>query len=308
MKKLLNYDELIQHMKNKGITFNVMSEDEAKEFLANHNYYMKLASYRCNYTKFGAGHPKEGQYNNLDFAYLQELSTLDMYLRRFIEHMCLDIEHAIKVRLIDEVTKNTEENGYSIVKNYMKDEDPDLRLFKSIRKHKSGEYCKDLIMKYYPYFPIWVLVEIISFGDLLHICGYYDKKYGTHILLDHKIMNTVRDFRNASAHNNCLMNKMTEEMEESKQPDARITSFVNDLHCTSSFSRKKYMNRTFSYNLVVLLYAYDYYLPEQAKRHGYEDLYNFMNGRMLKHKDYFINNGKIVGMYRFIFKIIDKLH
>ena len=38
MKKLLNYDELIQHMKNKGITFNVMSEDEAKEFLANHNY------------------------------------------------------------------------------------------------------------------------------------------------------------------------------------------------------------------------------------------------------------------------------
>lgn len=31
-----------------------------------------------------------------------------------------------------------------------------------IHKHKSGEYCKNLIEKYYPYFPIWVLVELIS--------------------------------------------------------------------------------------------------------------------------------------------------
>ncbi len=40
---MLSIDELIEHMKNKGITFLEVSESDAKEFLQNNNYYMKLA-------------------------------------------------------------------------------------------------------------------------------------------------------------------------------------------------------------------------------------------------------------------------
>ena len=67
-------------------------------------------------------------------------------------------------------------------------------------------------------FPIWVLVELISFGDLLHICRFYEKENNCTLIANNKFMNTVRDFRNAAAHSNCLMNKMTERMEETKQP------------------------------------------------------------------------------------------
>ena len=51
MKALLSVDEQIQHMKNKGITFNEVSESDAKDFLQKNNYYMKLAAYRANYEK-----------------------------------------------------------------------------------------------------------------------------------------------------------------------------------------------------------------------------------------------------------------
>ena len=51
MKQLLSPDELIAHMKEKGIGFNIVNENQAKDFMANSNYYMKLASYRFNYTK-----------------------------------------------------------------------------------------------------------------------------------------------------------------------------------------------------------------------------------------------------------------
>lgn len=51
MKELLTTDQLIDHMKAKGITFNIISEQDAKTFLTNNNYYMKLASYRKNYKK-----------------------------------------------------------------------------------------------------------------------------------------------------------------------------------------------------------------------------------------------------------------
>ena len=58
MKPLLNTDEMINHMKAKGIKFNIISKDEAKKFLTESNYYMKLASYRTNYPKYGDGSKK----------------------------------------------------------------------------------------------------------------------------------------------------------------------------------------------------------------------------------------------------------
>ena len=122
MKKLLTIDELINHMKEKGITFKEVSEEDAKIFLQRNNYYMKLAAYRANYEKCDSG-KRAGQYKKLDFGYLQELSTIDMYLRYKIMEMCLDIEHAIKVRLIDDITNNTSEDGYDIVRKFIaKDE------------------------------------------------------------------------------------------------------------------------------------------------------------------------------------------
>ena len=72
------------------------------------NYYMKLASYRANYDK----RKSNDEYINLDFAYLKELSTIDMYLRYIILQMCLDIEHALKTRLLKDIEDNLEEDGY----------------------------------------------------------------------------------------------------------------------------------------------------------------------------------------------------
>ena len=46
MKPLLTVDELIEHMKTKGISFSIVSESDAKTFLLKNNYYMKIKSNR----------------------------------------------------------------------------------------------------------------------------------------------------------------------------------------------------------------------------------------------------------------------
>ena len=58
MKPMLSTKELIEHMKEKGITFRETSEKEAMDFLENNNYYMKLAAYRANYEKCAEGKRK----------------------------------------------------------------------------------------------------------------------------------------------------------------------------------------------------------------------------------------------------------
>lgn len=51
------------------------------------------------------------------------------------------------------------------------------------------------------------------------------KIYGVQII-NNKLMNTVRDVRNAAAHSNCLLNKMTEKIDSTKQVNNEISSFI----------------------------------------------------------------------------------
>ena len=302
MKQLLSIEELIQHMKNRGITFNEISENDAKQFLQNNNYYMKLAAYRANYDKCDTG-KRQGQYKKLDFGYL--LTTIDMYLRYIVMDMCLDIEHVIKVRLIKNITNNPSEDGYDIVRKFI-DQDDNLRILKNIRSHKSGEYCKDLIEKYYPYFPVWVFVELISFGDLLYFCSFYEKIYGVQII-NNKLMNTVRDVRNAAAHSNCLLNKMTEKIDSTKQVNNEISSFIIGMKNISKTSRVNNLSYKFTNSFVTVLYVYDSLMNEIPKQKRYKEIQEFMNGRVVKNKQFFQSNSKIIGVYNFHKKVIDNL-
>lgn len=42
MKKKLTIDKQIADLKEKGVIFNIMNEEEAKKFLRYNNYYFKL--------------------------------------------------------------------------------------------------------------------------------------------------------------------------------------------------------------------------------------------------------------------------
>lgn len=311
MKLLLTTDQLIEHMKSKGITFNIISEEDAKNFLQKNNYYMKLASYRKNYPKYRTG-SKVGQYINLDFAYLKELSTIDMHLRYFIIQMCLDLEHALKVSLIAHVEGNPDEDGYELIRKFIgytnsKGQAQNEYILKKIRGHKFSDYCKDLIEKYYPYFPVWVFVELISFGDLTYLIAFYDKLYSD-CIVNNKFMNTVRDMRNAAAHSNCLINKLFEPLNPGQQIDSAISTYIKAISDISATARAKNLNYRVVYNFVTLLYIYEQVVPVGVlKQKRYDELKELFNGRMTKHKDYFKSNTKITGVYHFVKKVVDSL-
>lgn len=86
-------DEQIDHLRRSGISFEIMSESEARRFLSENTYYFKIKAYRHNYQR-----DEYGRYS-CDFAHLVELSRIDISLSRLCLDHCLAIEHALKVWL-----------------------------------------------------------------------------------------------------------------------------------------------------------------------------------------------------------------
>ena len=298
MKLLKTSDELISHMKIKGIKFNIVKEEDAKIFLQNNNYYMKLASYRENYDK----RKSNGEYINLDFAYLQELSTIDMHLRYLILQMCLDIEHALKTRLLKDIEDNPEEDGYDIIRRFITKYD---RSCQNIQKHKSSEYCRELIEKYYPYFPAWVFVELISFGDMVKLYEYYSERYSGR-LKDGELLYSIRDLRNATAHSNCLINKL---QKGTNKPSVKIIKFVSNIDGIGASMRTNKLSNKFLYDFLSLLYVYNEFINVSiVKEKRFKQIQEFINGRVIKNREYFEKNECIKTAYTFVKKVIDYMN
>ncbi len=119
-KPKLSSQELVKKMRDeKGITFKYINEDDAADFLADHNNYLRTACYRIVYPKYQAGKDKN-KYIDLDFAYLKELSIIDMHYRFLVKKMCSDIEHGLSMMLLKQVDNDSTTDGYDIVKQFFR--------------------------------------------------------------------------------------------------------------------------------------------------------------------------------------------
>ena len=207
LRPMMKIVELVPHLKRKNIKFEKCSENDAIKYLTENNNYYNVTAYKNNFVKYQCGEFK-GKYIDLDFAYLKDLSIIDYRTRLLLFKMIIDIEHYLKIRILNTIENIDEENGYNIVNLYLEKDYNDLkfpkRVHDSIRKKVSNEYYKKIFSKYdidkdkkIENMPIWKFLEIITFGELVNFFEFYTKEYN---LDDNKyvfILREVNKLRNA---------------------------------------------------------------------------------------------------------------
>lgn len=203
-KPIVNVGSQIETLRSHGVRFERVTLDAASEFLERNTYFFKLKAFDKKFER-----NREGQYLNLDFAYLQDISTIDFHIRRFVQEMASDVEHALKVRFNVLLMRLEKADGYKLVSDFEQSQrnfyqsQKVARSFDLSREMKKSAYTANVINKYGKTPPAWLVWEVCSMNVVNQFYRFFLRKYNyedsIYLLLD-----GVRKIRNAAAHSNCL--------------------------------------------------------------------------------------------------------
>lgn len=198
-KPKLSFEEQIKKLKSLGILFNEIKEDEAKEILKYNTYLFKLSSFRKNVPKDDSGN------YNFEFSALSDLATLDMRLRYILLPMCLDIEHSLKTDILKKITNDDTEDGYQIMQDFINNHQGDLnKIFATVINRNNT--VMPSFQKYYDDPPVWVCLELMSFGQFSAFVEFYSSRTNDEELRKAgKFIKFAKNIRNKCAHSQPLI-------------------------------------------------------------------------------------------------------
>lgn len=299
-KQKLSVSEQITKLREDGINFRLYPEEKAARFLACNTYLFKIKSYLKNYPRDS----RDGLYHHVDFAYLVELSTLDMHFRNLILRLCLSIEHQLKVMLMRDFTNNPQEDGYSVIQELFEAQ-PWIREEMAHRKVCESQRLMD---KYFPDVPIWVFLEVCTFGSFIRLLSFYYEKWPTpcsgSIV---RLVYSVRFLRNAAAHNNCLLNSLREPYQRARpfRPNRELMAFLQKNGFPKASLQKK-MNNPLAHDFTAALRLFSLVCQSQfmyqAVLRDFQDLFA---DRFMHHAEYFRSYPLLTSYYEFAVKIVD---
>ena len=86
--------------------------------------------------------------------------------------------------------------------------------------------------------PIWVLEELIGFGEFLRLYRFYaERNPQFKPLMNQRVLNPVKSLRNACAHNNCLLNVLSRT--STTKPSPEVSAFVASFDNISAGERRR---------------------------------------------------------------------
>lgn len=303
-RTLYTPQSLVRHLREEGVLFQLMDEEQAVHYLTSSTNFFKINTYKKNY----AARRSDGRtvYEHLEFAYLRELDTLDRSLRRVCSAMCLDVEHCIKVRLLRLAHEVEGEDGYHLVRAFSESLGNGRRsLENEIERNCENPYCAAVTAKYdADDLPLWAFVEVIPFGRLLRLYQFAAQQW--QLEKDARLaelLELVRDLRNAVAHNNCLLCDLTSKRASEAfylAPPAPLVQALMELGVSREKARLRLSNPRIA-QITALLYIHPHLVVDSEMRaDAYRELREVVDGRMPQRGVYFQDNALLMDCYRLL--------
>lgn len=264
MKPFKSIDEQIEILRNRNLNFKNL--ERAKSYLLNYNYYNVINFY----SKFFMDKDCNLYYDDVYFEDIMEVHLFDKEIKAIIFKAIMEIERHFKSILSYNYCNFFKDDLYSYldVKTYnskyiVQATDMAYKLSKIILKNENDKKYNSIkhYIKTHNSVPFWILVDYLSFGDIIYFYKYLNDKIRNSVaadlsnfikdnlskknikpvsskLIQNAIWN-IRELRNITAHNNILLGfKCSNDL-----------PFYEDLHI--KYNIKKADNRQSVYNSIL---------------------------------------------------------
>ncbi len=170
LKPALSYDEQIDRLKN---VHNLLIPDEkiALEILMRVNYY-RLSAYGIGLVKKD---DREKFVDGISLEHIYRLYEFDSIFRNNLIHVIEQLEIQLRTQISNYLALKYGSEGYMDSRNFTEKKTKDGSLvydsvIKSFNKEcdhqKKAPFVRHHIEKYEGHFPIWVAIELFTFGNL----------------------------------------------------------------------------------------------------------------------------------------------
>ena len=315
LKPMLKISEMVPYLKEKNIKFDIFSEEKAEKYLRDNNNYYNVTAYKHNFERYFIDGEFVDKYIDLDFAFLKDMSIIDHRLRLVLFKMIIDIEHYLKIRILNLIENIDTEDGYRIVNMYLErdfnDEKFPRKLHSSIFKKVGSEYYNKIFSKYdidkdkkLENIPVWEFLEIITFGELVNFYEFFAKEYDLKKESRNVfILREVGKLRNAVAHNSCVLCDL-DKKDNQFAPDYKILEFLNKCGINKNTRDNKLSNSRIRQITYTLYMFNEIVTSDGVKNNVNEDVNNLFFDRIIHHKEYYNNNELLKSIYSYFEKII----
>lgn len=262
IKKPTTFEEQVQILKSRNLIID--NEEKAKSILEKINYY-RLSAYMLTYKT------NDGMYEGASIEEVYNLYTFDKKLRNLILPMLEDVEISFRTHISHLLAHKYGSLGYKDYRNFRNENYH--RIMMDILKaeiNRSDEiFVSHHKQKYKGEFPIWVIIEVATFGDLSKMYNNLLEKDQDEIA--HKYYKTKGDFirtwlyslsnlRNRCAHYGRLYNKkltITPKLfKVAKKKGIKNDTIFADIYIIGRLSNDKEEWEHFVTNLSALIEQY----------------------------------------------------
>ena len=319
LRAMMKISEMVPYLKTKNIKFKLISEDKAEKYLRDNNNYYNVTQYKNNFEKYMIDGVFVNKYIDLDFAYLKDLAIIDHRVRLLFFKMIIDIEHYLKIRILNLIENIEDEDGYGIVNLYLEkdfnDEKFPKKVHNSIFKKVGSEYYQKIFSKYdmdkdkkLENIPVWEFLEIITLGELVNFYDFFSKEYQLKKEIKNIfILREIVKLWNAVAHNSCVLCDLDKKDNE-YAPDFKIVNYLNSCGIGKETRDNKLSNSRIKQMTYTLYMFNEIVTSEGVKRNVITDINELFYERIILHKEYYNNNELLKSIYTYFDKIIKKYY
>ena len=316
LRPMMHIDEMVPYLKQKNIKFEKISEERAEKYLRDNNNYYNVTSYKHNFERYLFDGKFVDKYIDLDFAYLKDMAIIDHRVRLILFKMIIDIEHYLKIKILNTIETIDEEDGYRIVNLYLEkdfnDEKFPKRVHNSIFKKVGNEYYQKIFSKYdvdkdkkLENIPIWEFLEIITFGELVNFYDFFTKEYN---LVDENrdvyILRDIVKLRNAVAHNTCVLSELNKKDNE-YPPAYKVVQYLKSCNIGKETRDNKLGNSRIRQITYTLYMFNEIVTSDGIKKNIKKEINELFFDRIIHHKEYYNNNELLKSIYSYFKKIIE---